>query len=90
MDNQEIYKEYHLLHIYCPECGSDYMEQTTMGSMFISLETARDRNSSICGGCGWVGIIHDLVSLEEKKTIGVWYEIYFYYYFNCSCISSGL
>jgi len=71
MNMQEICKKYYPLHRYCPKCGSDYMEQTTMGSMFISLETARDSNSSICGGCGWEGIVHDLVSLEEKKTIGV-------------------
>jgi len=51
---------YYPMHSCCPECGSGSIEQTCVGYMFNDIETAKDRNSASCG-CGWNGIVHDLV-----------------------------
>ena len=66
----EIYKEYNLLHRHCPECGSGEITSTCIGFMFIDLETAYDSNKADCV-CGWEGIVHNLVSSEKIKAVGV-------------------
>lgn len=46
---------YRMNHRCCPVCGDDNIETTCMG--FLGLV---DRNKAGCG-CGWKGIVHDMV-----------------------------
>ena len=52
--------EYHELHNSCPKCGSSHIISTLMGYIYDNLETFENRNEARCG-CGWRGIVHDLV-----------------------------
>jgi hypothetical protein len=56
----EIHREYDRLHCRCPQCGGDNFEVTCLGFVFVNLESAVDSNHVQCG-CGWSGIVHDLV-----------------------------
>jgi hypothetical protein len=55
--------EYNRLHSHCPECGSTSNVQTLL-AFILNLskkEEYVDRNGCTCCGCGWTGIVHDLV-----------------------------
>lgn len=55
-DRKSFVKEYHKLHSVCPKCLTKNFERTTMG---FSGDTDRNRCRCICG---WVGVVHDLIS----------------------------
>jgi hypothetical protein len=57
---KDIMDMYYPKHCCCPSCGSDSIETTCVGYMFEDIETAKDGNRATCG-CGWRGIVHDLV-----------------------------
>ena len=46
-------------HKCCPVCGKDPFETTTLGSL-----DGIDRNPVSCG-CGWSGVVHNLVPKKE-------------------------
>ena len=53
------YEKYRENHIYCPKCGGENHEETTIGYIVIG-ENFKDRNKVKCP-CGFYGIVHDLV-----------------------------
>lgn len=57
---KDIMGMYYPQHCCCPSCGSNNIETTCVGYKFNDIETAKDCNRAICG-CGWRGIVHDLV-----------------------------
>lgn len=54
---------YYAMHSCCPSCGNDKLAQTYVGYVFNIRDpkSYKDENQSICG-CGWAGIVHDLIS----------------------------
>jgi len=52
---------YRVAHRYCPQCGCISGSTTLMGCL-----GDKDTNRWRCG-CGWVGIVHDKVSVAVKE-----------------------
>jgi hypothetical protein len=61
---KELMDMYYLMHCRCPSCGSNNIASTCVGYAFNDIETAKDENRAMCG-CGWRGIVHDLVPQEK-------------------------
>ena len=51
--------EFEEFHRYCPNCGSEDVEVTTIGIMELDGEYDDDRNKARCG-CGWFGMRYEL------------------------------
>ncbi len=63
MSKETYYQE----HSACPTCGSDDIESTCAGRIYQEGIPYKDSNKSVCHGCGWVGLVHDLVKKIEEK-----------------------
>jgi len=64
----EFMAEYNRLHEVCPVCGSNSYSCTLAGYI-VNMdhpETYKDSNNIECMGCGFKGIVHDLVPKKEK------------------------
>lgn len=63
---KQVADMYEQMHRYCPSCGSGNIEMTCIGYVFADIETAVDRNKAMCG-CGWRGIVHELVDSRLER-----------------------
>lgn len=57
---------YEMDHKYCPQCGNTNYSQTLM-SFHYDGPDSKDTNRIKCFTCGFMGIIHDLVSSPKIK-----------------------
>lgn len=58
------HQAYREAHERCPKCKGDFVETTCMGFF------GNDRNRANCLSCGWVGIVHDMVSAPASPATG--------------------
>lgn len=65
INKKELISTYNSEHSFCPNCGSDNIEQTCVGYIFYDIETFKDENRAICS-CGWRGIVHDLKPAKKR------------------------
>ena len=61
---------YYRMRRCCPRCKGKRIYQTYVGYVFDfdHPESFRDDNEATCQGCGWKGVVHDLVP-EGKESV---------------------
>lgn len=57
-------KLYYRKHKACPECGCTHTSQTLHGIQYEP--EIYDDNRADCSGCGWEGIVHQLVKEDNE------------------------
>ena len=67
-ERRRMIELYRSRHVYCPECGSDHVVQTTMMPLQWMPGPYRDlSNDAGCGECGWHGKVDDLNPLGNRS-----------------------
>jgi hypothetical protein len=68
VEQKELMQKYRDAHQRCPECNGDQIEETCMGTIQLT-EDYVDSNYAYCG-CGWKGIVDDLLPFNHIRHMG--------------------
>lgn len=67
MSTKEMMRIYYQQHDICPACKTSKSIMTTCASCLdLYGGPYRDTNKAECHGCGWVGIVDDMLPKEKQ------------------------